>query len=182
MSFTKGDSFPVGIVHLVKTWLDSKIRYKLNYRVWMDEASSKVFIDADGDLVLKDFEIDKDIKQRGFPGVFFGNIKGSVLIINQMSSLDAYNRIKDYYLLLLNNCLGKSAEEQQKWILEGKPIFKLREGLIEASESYIRALPANPSLLEMKDLAKQVLEGLLEYANQGRDKYGIKMREYAERI
>ena len=182
MSFTKGDSFPVGIVHLVKTWLDSKIRYKLNYHVWMDESSSKVFIDADGDLVLKDFEIDKDIKQRGFPGVFFGNIKGSVVIINQMSSLDAYNRIKDYYLLLLENCLGKSAEEQQKWILEEEPIFKPWEGLIEASESYIRALPANPSPQQMKDLAEKVLQGQLEYAFHGRDKYGIKMKEYAERI
>jgi hypothetical protein len=103
-------------------------------------------------------------------------------ILSKLSVSDIYLRIKNYYNIVLYNCLNKTAKEQQKFLFGENHFLSLSSGLIEESEVYIRNLPIKPNNIQLKDLILKIEKGILEYANHAKDEYGVEMVQYAKAL
>lgn len=178
------EAMHIGIKSLVEDWLDKNNTAKASHKAKIE--GNVVIVDVKGDVVLVDFEIVNADGIRVLFGVKFGNVTGSITILNELTPKEIYSRIKNYYKKVLDKCVGKTPEEQEDFLFgeEGikryPPNFKFKQGIIENSEQYVRNLPDNPTQEQIKDLVKQVLSGSLEYGFHAIDKYSVEMHQYAK--
>ena len=176
----------VGIVKEIEDWLNKEGTTNAGYNIRPNKDRKGFIIDIDGDVVFKDFEI---VNAKGIKGVYNIEFEGdtvNITILNQLSKEEVYTRIRDYYNSILNNCMGKTIEEQQDYLfgknhMGNNPVeIKLKADLIEESEDYIKKLPDKPTPDQINDLGNQILSGILEYACPARDKFSVQMKQYAE--
>jgi hypothetical protein len=189
------DAMGIGETSQIKDWLIKNNSGSAEFNVKVKD--SKVIVTVKGNLVLENLLIEKMVKDKGFKGIEYINKVGHITILNQLSKEDLYSRIKNYYMKVLENCLGKTNEEQQIFLFGEanriignkyiKIIRSLGENTIKESEKYIRGLPINvPIDKEIKDLVKKILSskeiGNLEYAFHSKDEYCVEMQKYAKRL
>jgi hypothetical protein len=146
-----------------------------------DTISEPIIIEITGKAVfessfteLRDKKIDFNCK----PGSCY-------TVLSELTASDLYLRIKNFYCDILDNCLGKTTSEQQDYVFRfNKPnsMIPWPSGHIEKSEEYIRSLPESSVDANLKDLAMQIISGILEYAYHAKDESGVKMHQYAKAL
>lgn len=191
MAFTRNldpiEAMGIGIVHEIDTLLVSLLRsthfksdipfYSKRLKMDKNKGIAEMII-TDGNLILEDFSIRDEIKQKfNYELKLVKTGKGNYVILNDLSLDVLYSRLKKYYFKILRVYHGK--------ISAGKIDLELNEPTkehIKASEKYIKNLPKIPSLAQIQDLSEQVLSGLLEYAFASQDEFGVKMYLYANQL
>lgn len=118
-----------------------------------------------------------------------------------LNKLAVYEVIKNFYNDVLDNCLGKTCEEQNGYLFRYNQPGSKRNYYsnnlpehINSSEDYIRSLPDEPTDKQFGDLAEQVIYGKkgisggleygchLEYGFHAKDEFNIEMNVYAKAI
>jgi hypothetical protein len=152
---------------------DAKFRY--------DFQADIVFINITGKAVFEDL---KTIE--GKWKIEFVRSHGNFLtILSDLSVSEIYFKIKNFYYDILDNCLEKTASEQQDYVFRfNKPISMIpwSSGHIEKSKEYIRNLPESSIDANLEDLVMQIIRGILEYAYHAKDESGVKMYQYANAL
>lgn len=170
----------------IKNWMDDKNIVKATH--YTRKIDNIFFIDVTGNVVLEDFDI---INEDGIKGIFeieFGNVTGSITILNQLSKGELYTRIRNYYIKVIGSCSGKTPEEQADYLFgknektRAKWLGRLKAGVIGNSKTYIKNLPAKPTQEQINKLVEKVLSGGLEYGYQAKDKYCVDMGQYAKAL
>lgn len=175
----------IGPVSNLEDWLNQQKPSTSAYTIRKDDVRNAFIIDVDGDVVLEDFEVTNLPELKGI-GIEFGVVAGTITKLYELSLEELYNRIKDFYNTILNNCLGKTIQQQKDYfdsILRPseRPCRINVDVMIANSQNYIRNLPTNPTLQQIKDLAQQVLSGELEYAYYCQH-CSVEMNQYAKFI
>ena len=167
----KEDSDPVndleiGMVHSLKDWLNKNLASfspKPYYRVELKQGI--YVISGKGSMVLGNYDIPEDFRNK----IKF-EMDGPVTIINELSSDDIYKRMRGICRGILE--IPKEELENQKG--------SLTEERIEKSKKYILGLPHDSTLLQKVDLINSVKQGILEFAHEVSDNFGIKLGDYAK--
>lgn len=159
-----------------KTWLERKDTNDAIFDICFD--GSDAIVEITGKAVFEDFETtesDPKIERKIFaPGSHY-------TIIFDLTVDDIYLRINNFYINILEKCLGKTIEDQEVILFGENSFYSLKPGLIENSAVYIRYLPVVPTQVQLDDLVKQIIfGGILEYAYHAKDDYGVEMGQYAK--
>jgi len=181
----------IGIIKEVRIWLNKQKPDDSSYCIMREDSENCFTIDFVGDAVLEDNGIKGRFK------IKIGEHKGHITIINQLTQEELYSRIRNYYNNVLDNCLGKTNEEQQVFLYgeanrvietqSGTIVISLGHDYIKNSATYIRSLPVNiPPDDKIKELVNQILSGKgngsLEYGFYAVDEYSVEMNQYADAL
>jgi hypothetical protein len=188
-SFVRGqnpkDAMELGASGIVKRWMETNNTAKASITTMLE--GDVVKINVNGDVVLRAFDIADAQGIRGKFKVEFGDITGCKTILINLSPEEIYVRIKKFYKMILDNCLGKSYEEQQRYLAQidkdainpNNP-YPLKPGAIEKMNEYIQGLPENPTIQQISELLEQVTSGCLESLSQIKNERSVTMKQYAE--
>jgi hypothetical protein len=180
MGFERGgdpyDKLKIGKKAKIEKWFIEHDSANSSIDVTTD---SGITINVDGNMVLDNFDIKKQYKD-----IQLRKINGHITILDDLTTEELYKRIRTFYLKVLDNFLGKKTEDQEKILFPNKKdsFVIMRPDLIEKSEEYIRNLSDNPKKEELNDLAEKIMSGILEYGFRAKDKYGVKMNQYAKSL
>jgi hypothetical protein len=194
MSFKKGkdpkDALSIGIRDEVEKWFDKENKANANHIV--SQKGNIFTIQVHGSLVLERFNSTEILGKDSSLRVEIGEVSGTYIILNLLSMQQIYEKIKSFYIRVLDDCLGKSPDEQYKYLFGKEPevieagrvkiIKKLKEGKIENSKNLIRGLPDVPSKQELINIANEIISGKLEYAYNIKDEFSVEMSQYANEI
>lgn len=140
-----------------------------------------VSITITGKAVFEEFKTREDLKKIEF----ICNPGSCYTILSDLTTSEIYLRIRNFYFDILDDCFGKTTSEQQDYVFRfNKPISMITWSSvhIEKSEEYIRSLPESSVDANLKDLAMQIISGILEYAYHAKDESGVKMHQYAKAL
>ena len=100
--------------------------------------------------------------------------------ISNLTHVQAYKRIKTYYVNFMKMWNSLTVSEQKNYVFgngrQGSPDY------VNASLEYLLSLPVKPNLEDSLLLAKHVTCGKLEYVYHDEDINEIKMGAYAKYI
>lgn len=194
MNFTRGlnpkDAMNLGIVGKVKEWFDKHNTAKSNHTVIKN--GNIITVHVKGSLVLERFNPDEIEGVKGNFRVEIGEVSGTYIILNLLALQQIYEKIKSFYIRVLDNCLGKSTDEQYEYLIgeisetieagQVKVLRGLKDGEIANSEELIKGLPEVPTNQQLLDVANEIISGKLEYAFHVKDEFSVKMNLYATEI
>jgi hypothetical protein len=181
----------MGFSGKVKDWFDKNNTASATHHAITN--GKIINIEVNGNLVLERFDSEEIIENFQ---VNIGNVSGTMIIINLLSNQQIYEQIKSFYNRVLDNCLGKSAEEQYDYLFgkdsevfeagRVKIVRRLKERTIENSKELIMGFPDVPSDQELLNIINEILSvdgtGKLEYASDAMDDNSVTMNQYANEI
>lgn len=160
-----------------KIWLHKKDTNNAIFDLFFDEP--EVVVEVTGKAVFEDFNtnnceppMDRNIFEPG----------SAVTILSELSTGEIYLRIRYFYLSVLDKCLEKITQTQEVILFGVNKRFPMALGLIEDSEATIRSMTLYPTDTDLRALADNILSGILEYAFDAKDEYGVKMSQYAKAL
>ncbi len=181
------DAMGLGASGLVKKWMDDNNTARAIH--FTKHNGNVIVIDVEGSVVLEDFDIENVDGIKGKHKVEFGEVTGSLTILSHLTPEEIYKRIRDFYKMVLDNCIGKTFEEQQEFLASIDEDAKyphlpypLKPGAIEKMEDYVRNLPESPTNEQIKELVKQVKQGCLEFLSHIKNERSVKTKQYADNL
>lgn len=175
-------SIGVGSANIYEKLVKSQNVGKATFRCKLNTENDTVYVTVKGKAVFKDFKNTQDNREIKFT---CNPPENFCTILSELTASDIYLRIKNFYCDILDNCLGKTTSEQQDYVFRfNKPISRIRwsSGHVEKSEEYICNLPESSEHANLKDLAMQIISGILEYAHHAKDESGVEMHQYAKAL
>jgi hypothetical protein len=164
-----------------KAWIEKNNMARASHTAKYE--NNAVTINVEGDVVLGDFNGNIE-----GTNVKFGNVTGHITILDQLTPTEIYARIREFYKKIIDNCIGKSHIEQEKYLSDlletnrSFTLFNLKHGAIEAIEDYILSLPDEPSPEQIVELIKQVKQGSLEFLSQFKNDKSVEIKQYAKAL
>jgi len=164
----------------LQKWFQEQVKSSSESRIDKDENQKLFTVTINGDMTIQNRDFLSAFEEKWKYKVIL-NVSGKLLVLDELSQEEIYQRIKKFYNKVLDNCLGKSVKEQEIYLYGSQVSFGvLKPGVIEASEEYIRGLPDTHEKADLNDLCEQIRSGKLEYGYHVADEYSVKMKVYME--